>query len=789
MASPKTFFLNEKHELSRDEHEGGGALPKYVDIEWAKKGAALSASILSSVEAVQATRDPLKEKRFFLVAQPDRTLKKRSEEKGKPRVFEEPADFGAAQSRVFDRLGLDLLQVTDDGRAVVHGEVDVFDRLAAKSKELDALGPREQSRWAALASFETIPLQIRVDGDWFDTLRPNHIEEVIFELQPVLTRVDADYVLRAIADLLAGKRGEQLTGTGTDFSGRVWLRGKAALASIRTVAKEFFSVQSVHPPQYSVAFASSASALPRREVRAPRRPVNPEARELPCVAVLDIGVPADHLHLAEFRRGIYVAQDVANIAHGDHASRVASRIVFGEHKSPEAFAGAAGECSFYDANIGHPLPDDQYGMFDKAVMEAISAVRGSAPDIRVFNLSFGDYRPIDSLPAVARKERRMLLQELDNFAFFNDVAIVVASGNSMKGMAPDPPYPKNHDDKRWALGPVACGFNTLICGAYVGQLSASGLAKTIGAPSPFTRVGPGLCAAPMPTFSAEGGNCTPTYQFETGLGVWCYSAAGQINEAVGTSLSAPILSREVAKAFRELELYCAPDTRPFAVTARAFLALTASRDPLDSSLSELADRTLGFGKASSARISTPKSGSAVCLWQGVLESVRDIVSVQIPVPSAWLAEAEKPALRLMISFDPPANEVAQQVWACRRLEAVLKTGPEGRSVRAPSGRHQSYTLLDRTYTKLKQFAPDGEHAAGGDMWILRLRYEEAAPYAPGRVVDPRQRVAFAAELIDLGDDPVDPQDAVQALPAAEYMVRLSAQPTPLRTPVVVRTRG
>jgi hypothetical protein len=784
---PKMFFLNERHELSRDEFAGGGALPKYVDVPWGDKGRRISETIQRSIDAVKATREPLKERRYFLVAQPDRTLKKRSEEKNRPpRIFDEPADFGAAQSKVFDRLGLDLLQVTQDGRAVVHGEVEVFDRLLARSRELGALGPREQARWVALSDFDTIPLQIRVDGEWLDRLRPARAEDVIFELQPVLTGVEADHVLRAVADLLSERTGERLTGTGTDFSGRVWLRGLASVPSIRAVAREFFSVQSVHPPQYSVAFAAAPPAP--RAARPDRRAPNPDAREMPCVAILDQGVPPDHLQLAEFRRGIFIPQGIENVAHGNHASRVASRVVFGEHKTAAEFAGAPGQCSFYDANIGQPLPDQQYGIFDKVVMEAMAGVRGAAPDVRVFNLSFGDYRPIDAFPEVQRKERRMLLQELDNFAFFNDVAIIVAAGNSQQGVIPNPAYPNSHADPRWALGPVASGFNTLVCGSFVGQLSANGLVKTEGWPSPFTRVGPGLCGAPVPSFSAEGGNATATYQFEEGMGVWCYNAAGQVSEGMGTSLAAPLLAREVALALRELERYCAPDTPPFAITARAFLALTAIQQPVETAAAELARLTLGFGKATGQRISTPAAGSAVFLWQGLLESVRDIVNVQIPIPAAWLEDATKPALRLFVTFDSPVNEVAQQMWACRGLEAVLKTGPEGRSVRAPSGSHFSYTLIDRLYKNLKRHAPSGEHPAPGDMWILRLRYEETAPYAPGRVVDPRQRVAFAAELVDLGDDSLDPQPSVQALPAAESMVRLSALATPLRTPVIVRTR-
>ena len=783
---PKTFFLNEKHELTRDEYIGGGGLPKYVNIEWGRKARQISSSIDESIAQVRKSRDPLKEHRFFLVAQPDRKLQKKSEAKRKTEVFEAPADFRNEHLKVFERLGLDLLQVTDEGLAVVHGDAEVFGRLSSKSKELEDLGPREQSRWATIAGFDTIPIDIRVDGAWLNSLRPNRIEDVVFELQPVLNRIDADHVLRAIADLLASKPGEQLTGTGTDFSGRVWFRGKATHGSVRAVARDFASVQSVHPPQYSVAFATPATSRSSPKATSARSEVE-DPRGMPCVAILDLGVPSDHIHLAPYRRGIFVPQGVDNLPLGDHGSFVASRVVFGEHRSSHALEDSQGQCSFYDAMVGEPYAGELYSLFDKTVMEAMSGVRGAAPDIRVFNLSLGDFRPLGAFDNVVRKERRLLLQELDNFAFFNDVAIVVAAGNSKPGAIPNPMYPKSYDDAQWALGPMACGYNTLVCGSFVGKLSTGGLAQSVGWPSPFTRIGPGLCDAPVPSFSAEGGNSTSSFQFASGHGVWGYSAAGHPEDRAGTSFAAPILARDVAFAFRELDKYCAPGTQPFTVTVRAFLALTAKLNIPEPSVAELAKRTLGFGKASAKRISSPSSGTAVILWQGILDSVRDQVTVQIPIPSKWLEEASKPVLRFFLCYDSPVNEIAHAVWACRKVEAVLMTGPEEDSVRAPTGKHATYSLVEREY-KLNRYAPGGEKPAPGDMWVVRLRYQEIAPYPPGRIVDSRQRVAFAAELVDRGDDPVDPQAAVQALPAAEQMVRLSALATSVRTPVIVRTR-
>jgi hypothetical protein len=98
----------------------------------------------------------------------------------------------------------------------------------------------------------------------------------------------------------------------------------------------------------------------------------------------------------------------------------------------------------------------------------------------------------------------------------------------------------------------------------------------------------------------------------------------------------------------------------------------------------------------------------------------------------------------------------------------------------------SYPLIDRTYDLHK--LPRGV-TVDGDMWLLELSYEQIADYHLGMVFTPQQRVAFAAELFDTSDNPTSPQTALQALPAAKTMTRLSIPPQSIKTPVIVRPIG
>lgn len=414
--SPRTFFLNEQHELSREEREGGGRLPKLAPIDWASRGRSIGSSLERTRKAITESRDPLKSSRYFLLAQPVPEVVKESKDKrlAPEGTYSEKPDYASSEhSRVFQRLGLDLLQVNDDGTATVHATPERIEKLILTAEALADVGIREQARWVTIDSFSPIPLGLRIDESWLENLSQRALVEAIIELQPLLSRVEIDEVMRAVSAFVQKDAEERLTGTGTDFSGRQWLRGRLSRQSLRAIAKHLFSIQSLHPPLLSRA----ASRMPRRlsppadSGRVPH-PVNTD--NLPTIALLDTGVPTDHRCLAPYRRGQYYHQDSAGRALGDHGSLVASRIVFGDvDASAMANAIPAGQCRFYDVMVA----TDSRHVYDKSVVPSLEAVAGTAPDVRVFNLSFDDSQPLEALREVERRERLLLVQDLDQLRF------------------------------------------------------------------------------------------------------------------------------------------------------------------------------------------------------------------------------------------------------------------------------------------------------------------------------------------------------------------------------------
>jgi Subtilase family len=507
-----------------------------------------------------------------------------------------------------------------------------------------------------------------------------------------------------------------------------------------------------------------------------------DARNLPCVAVVDTGIPKDHAFLAAFRRPQFISPESVGQAVGDHGSRVASRVVFGDleysDRPPDPIP--PGTCAFYDVNVAK----DRSDLHEKEIIPSLEAVVGNAPDVRVFTLCFDSKQALYDLDEVTRREKLFLLQDLDNFVFARDVLVVIAAGNSPPNVSPSEAYPRHFDDPVWQLGTWPRCFNALTCGSIAGHLSADGQAREIGAASPFSRVGPGLARSPKPDLAAPGGNADMTFRYQPGLGVWCCCANGLWEDCCGTSYAAPILAREAALTMRYLQGFCDGDIRPFAATVKALLALTAERPLLSEPLIPLANRALGHGVANISRLRDPSPTRAMFVWQGVLERQDDLVRVQIPIPCDWLESSEQPRLRVSLAWDSPVNAAVEGVWASRKVTFRLRFTPDGRALAGSHGAAGSYPLTIREF-ELKKW-PKGEEPSG-DLWILELSYQQTAEDYIGLTFSPQQRAAFAAELFDAAERPIPPYSALERVPLCKTMTRLGIRP-PIRNPVAIKVR-
>ncbi len=786
---PRNFFLNEAHELAHTDQTGGGRPPNLGKINWSQRGSLLSKSLVSARTALLNFPDPTVNTRLFLLARPVAGIPKVSESKKSPGPYSAKPDFGGAESLAFRRLGVDLLEVGATGEAVVHTTPQRFERLVTTAASLATEGIREQARWVAIERFDVVPPELKYDNEWLDTLPKTGLNECVLRFHSLLTRSEVESVLSLIADSLKSD-GEKIVRAGLGFSGRRWYLAHLQRKTIERVARDFASVQALHPPMRTpLAAGSKPRGAP---AHAPASVATFPLPSLPTVAVVDCGVPQNHPLLGGLIRGRYSGRSSGPVGH-DHASLVASRIAFGDlnlYGGPRATPPP--ECAIVDVAVAdQPFSNQNHvEIYDDDVVDAMIGVLSGNPEVRVFNLSFGNPEPVGDLPQRAQEERLIYAQDLDNFCFAHDSLVVLSAGNTALGVQPQPAYPGHQADPRWGMGGWASGTNTLKVGAYVGFPVPQCVASTVGWPSPFSRVGPPISGAAAPEFSAPGGDLRADYNRQPLAGVWGCNSIGLWDDHPGTSFAAPIISREAALAFERLRGVAG---RPFAVLVRAFLAQSARRlaeQTYTAAVQRLADRTLGLGLPDARSIVVPSPDEALLFWQGVLDGPGDTARVQVFIPAAWLAAAKEPTVRLVVCWDPPTNHAVRGVWRCREVAAKLK--PTAGAETFPSmtkERRRNSPQIDRLYDLSQPNLVKKKVAAADDAWVVELSYSEVAPYPPGLEFSPTQRVAFVAKLFDRSIPPVSPQATLQGLRAAQSMTRLSAATISVPATVLVRVRS
>jgi hypothetical protein len=768
---PQNYFLNESHELSVEEKTGFGKQLPILNVNWRQKAHRLHDSLKGVGQRADQSRDPLSKRRYYLIADPTAQIVRASTAKDANQGQKlEVVSFSGEQSKFFERIGLDLIEVhRPSGVATVHATPEHMEQLLSRTAQLADLGAREQARFAAFESFEWLSGKWKFDQEWLDEIGKKTAEGYI-KLQPLISEIEADLVIRALEQVFRGQTGLALRGKGRSYLGRFFLRVIVNAQMIKQLAEEFTSIQSIHPPILALAEAVPpevvSSANPQPTVST--RPI----LTLPCVAVVDTAVPQEHNWLSSYRRGGAVTGiNCSNTENDHHGSMVASRVVFGDLDLSNGAAPPPATCRFLEVRVG----SGQSGkILAESVSGALAAAITAAPDVRVFNLSFDARQRLDDLPAKQRAETLKHIEEIDNFAFDQDVLLVVAAGNAQSGVVPAPGYPLHFDNSGWELHSFPRAFNALTCGGVAGRLSAGGLAPEVDAPSPFTRVGPGFANSPKPDFCASAGNSNAEYRPLAGAGVWGFSALGDALEDFGTSYAAPLLAREAAFVFEELRLKCPGDSRPFACAVKAVLALTADdvAQRLSGALKPLAKRTIGFGRASADRFRQPTQQKARFVWQGVIAHEDDVLRVQLPIPVAWIEQASSPQLQICVAWDTPVNSAAESQWSCREVDIKIRPGPEAKALRGLRGSAplEGYPLFKRIWKldKARQ-----KEVVEGDLWMLEFTYRQAAAYAAGHTVPPSQRIAFAAEIWDEAEIPLDPHVFVQSLPIASTFIRLS----------------
>jgi hypothetical protein len=152
--------------------------------------------------------------------------------------------------------------------------------------------------------------------------------------------------------------------------------------------------------------------------------------------------------------------------------------------------------------------------------------------------------------------------------------------------------------------------------------------------------------------------------------------------------------------------------------------------------------------------------------------------------------AKKPMLRIIGAWESPVNAAVENIWASRKVKAQLRPAPTVEALASRDRRsHASYPLLDRSFDLSADALRDkGVVPPSGDVWVLEVSYEQIAEHLATIEFSQHQRVGFAMELVDEGERPQSPQAAMQALPQAVSMVRLTIPENRIANPIVIKPR-
>lgn len=301
----------------------------------------------------------------------------------------------------------------------------------------------------------------------------------------------------------------------------------------------------------------------------------------PVVVVIDTGVsdkiPALQKWVAGTRSSVAPAYE--NKSHGTF---VAGLLCWGNQLNP-GLAGIDGEpCKIFDLHV-MPNSDPGAGATDdltesQLLQDIEAALKAHSNDFKVWNLSMG------TSEVCSLDEFSSFAVELDRLQEKYDVSFVISAGNY--DSLPLLGYPRQGGEL--AAGRITTPADSLL-GITVGSVAHISHKKNgprEGEPSAFSRHGAGPNHIIKPDLVHYGGTCT-----QDGIervGVQSVSEGGLVQD-MGTSFSAPLVSRTLANIYHQIT------PAPSPVLARAILTHHARHPITGGRVANQEENFLGFG--------------------------------------------------------------------------------------------------------------------------------------------------------------------------------------------------
>jgi len=260
----------------------------------------------------------------------------------------------------------------------------------------------------------------------------------------------------------------------------------------------------------------------------------------PSVGVIDSGVKADILEPWVIGRHDFLQ---INDYDGDHGSKVSGVVVAGQRMNHVEVAPETVGCQVYDIPLYPNAPfltvfPDGFEQMAEEIAQAVSEAREEG--VRVFNMSL-------NLDEVSDTNYGLAAARLDEIADSEDVIFVISAGNLPPTSMRSPWQSRPKDVIAYFAGRQATDRISQpaesVRSLAVGALNPPNRPHLEGAPTTYTRRGPGLQVGLKPDLCAFGGSLHGPGQL---TGLQSCDHQSNICSVSGTSFSAPLVARTLA---------------------------------------------------------------------------------------------------------------------------------------------------------------------------------------------------------------------------------------------------
>ena len=634
----------------------------------------------------------------------------------------------SAQKGNLSRIGFEIISVnaSDRTKGIASIEKGNLERLASRiTVYADSQDNRGKTYFAPIESIDEVDPLTKID----EILLQKGERSCIIFLYPNLSPDDQNKVLQEISFSIAGETEQVSKFLKTSTSGY-------AITAVLD-AERIINLATVYNSVRSIKHNSSL----RLEKTLVGAAINPSVVIAPPltnikVGVIDSGIAAISRIISPLVTGRHASLPLGSHLDTSHGTLVASRVIFGDHLEDQIDDGVLyPACHVVDIPVFWNDPTGIEESYTEAdLIDLLNTFIPVNPDVRIFNLSIGNYTPISDFNITP------LANELDNLSKKYDVTFVVASGNMLHGQPHSwSNYPTYLGDQETRINAPAEAVLAVSVGSYAAFQEGSDIAPPNNV-SPFSRVGPGMDGGVKPDLVAVGGNCyvhRSSGQFHPESSAVGLDATGNnLAYNIGTSFSAPIVSHFAAQIL-------ATDIHMSANLLKAYLIHFADLQGFPLGVSKSPGSLYGFGEFQMGEFMSNEIDRMIFVYEGSILA-DSYLHIPFHIPSSLTKNGDgRMKIRFTVVHDPDVDAANPGEYCISDMIFTLRKNDSGSLVDV-AGTNASMSKYSVKWNPIVKYERIFSRNFSSGNWEIRLRLNTRA----GTDKQYEQNFAIIIECVD-----------------------------------------